>query len=1027
MPAFSEDLKLSIVSGDECVPVYTTEWTVVYDANFSHTAANVTHWCTAANCSCSEDGTVSTLSPWENVSCGCSCNATVSADYSNCDEIYSFTQAIAAVQPVPGFQEAHLSYSAGNTVDLMLRCRFTTALQTGTSLALFLPGFTYGVPTSDPVKSIPVTSEVFNVKAQWHQSGDSAGNLFLTLRKEMNAMALVQARIGNLVLENVTLFREGSPTLHAPEAGGEPKLVSASGIPLHRLRHLLSSEWEHQLSQHKSFRDRSHILKLSQFADLSPGSDMEGISGFNSQAQAMEDEQSDSDEPYLLSAQRSAASARSSLLRSQLSQLSVSTQHHQGKSTGNLKDLIWVRQNGQEGMCQVMVNSTIRYTPSDVLVPITITISFDFSSPVYEDTPILRILLPQLTRPGSPLCGVDDTVDCRVQLLLSEIDYWSVALWDEHSKILEVFSAGDFAWDSQAIEIPKSAGFQIIREGVAAQNPDVAFLWEVGADDPDCKQPIEDSPAVGSFLESTLQFVPGTPGIINNMHFHWIAAMAIQAGEAVDILMPSISGPDFENEPPLRFSCDSSALTNSSVSPPDVYVSWEEGLKKLTLHFAREIEAYIGCSLLVGSDIDDPSAPGAIQLMVPVQGFPSGTLAGFFVSSNALLGPVGDTPLAGLIGIGAIYDTSLRYVSSLGRETNADLKFTTSMSLAAGDVVTLNLPSFGGDSSECVRILQSKSTPLGTVVSVGWSSETEQLSLTIARSIVRDTPITVMIPSDAGLILPAEGLALNQETLTIRADATAATASDVSIEESDPIGSFLDSPRLEYDPPTAGEASKIIFTFRPQMELVFGETVTLLLGGFVKADGLVNPFTITSTPNCFRLANWYSESSEVELVVSSVVELGQEVTVEIPKGNIVLPVKGLDANQLALKLRTNAAAGPNPGVSVTTSQAVGSLWSESKLPYLGFDYLYLDFPATITLKLTTTMPVAVGEHFNLSLPGFTNVRGESVDDVELDSYWGSRMSGKWLQEHSTFYFTMKVSVDIGVLYEVVISSNNGVR
>ena len=176
-----------------------------------------------------------------------------------------------------------------------------------------------------------------------------------------------------------------------------------------------------------------------------------------------------------------------------------------------------------------------------------------------------------------------------------------------------------------------------------------------------------------------------------------------------------------------------------------------------------------------------------------------------------------------------------------------------------------------------------------------------------------------------------------------------------------------------------------------------------------------------------QLANWYSESSEVELVVSSVVELGQEVTVEIPTGNIVLPVKGLDANQLALKLRTNAAAGPNPGVSVTTSQAVGSLWSESKLPYLGFDYLYLDFPATITLKLTTTMPVAVGEHFNLSLPGFTNVRGESVDDVELDSYWGSRMSGKWLQEHSTFYFTMKVSVDIGVLYEVVISSNNGVR
>ena len=59
---------------DECLPTYRTNWTVVYNATS----------CTAANCSCSETGIASTLSPFKNVSCGCSCNATVTAHYDKC-------------------------------------------------------------------------------------------------------------------------------------------------------------------------------------------------------------------------------------------------------------------------------------------------------------------------------------------------------------------------------------------------------------------------------------------------------------------------------------------------------------------------------------------------------------------------------------------------------------------------------------------------------------------------------------------------------------------------------------------------------------------------------------------------------------------------------------------------------------------------------------------------------------------------------------------------------------------------------
>ena len=756
-----------------------------------------------------------------------------------------YTEPVLSVEAFPGFQEAGLSFQS-DIVDLSLIFRHTTMLETGSVVEMYLPGFAFRSPTSDPIKDVFVTSNVFNSKALWHAAGKQAETLLVTLRKDVLAMQLVEAKISQLSLFNISRFAARAPTIHVVDSKGSFALLSTSGIPLHRLRHLLSMEWEGQLTMQKSMRDRSQTV--IQTATKSQSANNELPSSYLSdskyeidkgaysdvQMQAQENTHLfDSDQYYLLSAQLGASVARSVIMQAQHH---ASAKHQQEEISSKEDRIARIRQAVAAGECQIMRNSSIRYTPADVSQPITVTIDFEFASPDFEAITNLRLRLPQLTRPASSLiCLQANPIECRDTLLLSETSYWSTGRWDERSKILEVFSTGNTAWASQNIILPTSAGFELTKQGVERSRIDIAFLFSVSVNDPDCELPISDSPAVGSFLGMSLKFKSGYPGVISDLLLQWIAAMSFQEGESINIFLPSISSPDFQMQQPLEFVCRSAvpgALSgNTSIVFNDASISWQQVSSLMVLTFSKPVAARSSCRMLIG------------QLTVPQEGFSSGIISGFTVSTNAANGPVGQTLIAGVIGIGAIYRTSLKYSSSQGTETNLEANFSAQMSLTAGDVITLHLPTFGGSSSGCVRILQGNSQPRGAIVSVGWSLETQELTLTMARFFPKDTRIVVNIPRDAGLLLPTVGLASNQVELTIRADAAAATASAMPILESDPIGSFLTSPKLSYDPPIAGLPSSLTLSFTPQVSLL----LTLLL------FSLTHPLALSFSPTLLRL------------------------------------------------------------------------------------------------------------------------------------------------------------------------------
>jgi len=197
------------------------------------------------------------------------------------------------------------------------------------------------------------------------------------------------------------------------------------------------------------------------------------------------------------------------------------------------------------------------------------------------------------------------------------------------------------------------------------------------------------------------------------------------------------------------------------------------------------------------------------------------------------------------------------------------------------------------------------------------------------------------------------------------------------------------------------------------------------VGGFSSQERRLG---VESTPfGVIRRAVWSFQESELSMTLAGKVGTNKELSVTIPGDIISLPARGLLENQISLKLRTNAKAGPNPGVSISTSPSVGSFDSVERLPYLIYDYVTFETGATLTLEFSTTMPMAVGEHLNLILPGFSAIEHADISIVKLDAFSTSRFTAKWVEADHYFQIAWLVPMSKDSRYKVIISSQNGIR
>jgi hypothetical protein len=674
-------------------------------------------------------------------------------------------------------------------------------------------------------------------------------------------------------------------------------------------------------------------------------------------------------------------------------------------------------------------NSTLKYFSPLAAEVVSFEITFTCLIPRVSQ---FKLRLPQISRSAGGL----------------DLGLRYVGSWKDDS-VLEIIDLDSDAHEcdgrpcAHSIFIPAAAGFILRNEGVVANDPLIRFEFRHTIELL-CSEPVGASEAVGSFFDSSgtssgpsVQFCPGVPGEINEVLLQLRSQVSIAPGEKITLKLPGFSGYTIRNiliekgsceGDPIKFSggfgCDfagtpgdlvglatgsgfenasglgsegEGSMSGSDVEDYNFFASaaWSNVTQLLELTVLRNILQFQLCSLTV---------PSTANVRLPERGVLPNYESNIEISCDAATGNILSTRVPKVRGVGSLFGHSLQYIpSTVVRETQIRVRFTPSMPMFPGDKLVVRLPYFTGESSSCVRIAFRQSEPRGSIALVDWNLQLQELSLYITGNIERFANVNVLIPASAGLILPIQGVKLNQNTLTMEAQALYGNVPATPISISDAVGSFLSSPTLSYEPGIAGVPSAIKFSFKPEMDILSGESVFLALSGFT---GPEQKFSFSSVPeNMFDEAFVTDKKGfgcEIQFPVSSTIPAGSNVRIEIPMAlNITIPQIGLKLNQETLKIFTNASGGPvpAPGLAISNSEPVGAFFDPStqsqaypSLPRISFQFDDVNGPAKIRFEFIAMMTIVEGESLNLKLSLFS--AGSDIDSVLL-AKGADRFDASW--------------------------------
>ena len=687
----------------------------------------------------------------------------------------------------------------------------------------------------------------------------------------------------------------------------------------------------------------------------------------------------------------------------------VATPHVAAARGRGAAELAAARRSGAVEPCSTVVSdSRIEYSPAAVGSVVRITMEFNLHDLSVNQ---LTFQMPQLTRAGY--------TNPNPQVTFSNSEF-SVGYWEEDTKRLTAIAWTSVTARRQTLVVELSQGLALVPEGAKWNMTEVAFLFlAAGVEGFGCEVPFDYSLGVGSFLTSELVFLPGVPGVVNGLDLAVSVAMPVLKGETISLKFSGFGG-DASTGTPVIGLCE----TDTEDKEMELATAtWDPFSQYLVLTISRSdgISAGVVCHFIV----DERAG-----VQVPITGILPDTDANIGLEASAAAGSVlpGLTLVSNVRAVGSLLSHFMHYIPDADSvEVRIDVGFLPAMRLVPGDSIVLTLPGFTGESTDCVRIDDAASSPRGSITLASWSSEDEELTLQVRRAVQEGTNVTVLVPAAAGVILPAKGVLPNEPSLLIRVEALNGNAAPVSVELSDAVGSFLDSPRLTYAPGIAGVNGSVTLSFRAEMQLEQGENIVVTLPDFGGPLFHVDSTYIDSNPQgAIESASWDVDEATLIFVIAYSLSERTEVTILVPETlGITLPVNGLQQNQLSLKISTDAKNGPVQGYSIPNSQPVGSFASDAS-PRLDFVPGRTGEPVTMTFRFVAQMGIVEMETITLTLPGFS--AGEDIDSLSIfDATNSGRFAASWSEKGSQLTLTFNVALQAGIPQIVTVPVDNGIQ
>ena len=156
-----------------------------------------------------------------------------------------------------------------------------------------------------------------------------------------------------------------------------------------------------------------------------------------------------------------------------------------------------------------------------------------------------------------------------------------------------------------------------------------------------------------------------------------------------------------------------------------------------------------------------------------------------------------------------------------------------------GEVIELVLPEFTrAPQLQDNPILPSMVTgEVGSISTVIWDEPATTLTFVAARLLSPGRIYRINVPLSAGIILPERGVSSETGIMVSTTSQSGGPAEPIPVEGIAPVGSFMDSTELDFEPSTAGAAVRMVLRFLPEMEIGIDEHVVLDLPNFFCVAG----------------------------------------------------------------------------------------------------------------------------------------------------------------------------------------------
>ena len=269
-----------------------------------------------------------------------------------------------------------------------------------------------------------------------------------------------------------------------------------------------------------------------------------------------------------------------------------------------------------------------------------------------------------------------------------------------------------------------------------------------------------------------------------------------------------------------------------------------------------------------------------------------------------------------------------------------------------------------------------------------WNAEQSLLVLQASQGVSAKQLIEVQIVSSEGFQLPFDGILLNDPNFKIATNAVEGPVLPVSMQEIQPVGSFLGETSLTFGHALVGLPTTVIITFRASMDIFKGEVVRLSLPGFAGPYGAELPFMTKSGKRVF--ASWSgSGSTLLSLTTTTTIAAYYPYELQVSPTSawtgIRLPSRGTYQNQVDFTIETNAVDGPVFPTPFIATQAITGFDTPASSLKFGLNP-FAGKQTDLFLMFTPQRALFQGDTITARFPGFQQYCIEPYHPVGSSRY-----------------------------------------